>query len=178
MRINSAGLSALVVLLLVLSSTGLAAKDLDPPLAPVAEPQDRPYTALLGFEVSIIGLSFGPRVELLYRLGPPGSVSHLRTTVAVLAGPEFVFVPTGIGYRAVFRQDKTIQPLVGLGYEAHFFLTEGPIFVQWATVYLEAGSGFAITDRLSVGGAVSLDWSFAGEGGPGLQTRLFSGLRF
>ncbi len=176
MRIDSACLSAVAILLL--STTALAEEGSDLPPAPVARPPDRPFTALLDFEVSIIGLSFGPRAELLYRLGPPGSVSHLRTTVGVLVGPEFVFVPMGLGYRAVFRQDKTIQPLVGIGYEAHFFFTKGPIFAQWATVYLEGGSGFAITDRVSVGAAVSVDWSFAGEGGPGLQTRLFSGVRF
>jgi len=176
MHTSSAGLSALAVL--VFCTTTLAAEAPGPLPPPAAHSPDRPFTALLDFEVSIIGLSFGPRVELLRRLGPPGSVSHLRTTVGVLIGPEFVFVPTGLGYRAVFRQDKTIQPFVGLGYEAHFFLTKGPIFVQWAAAYLEGGSGFAITDRISVGAAVSLDWSFAGEGGPGLQTRLFSGLRF
>ncbi len=176
MRIDPAGLSALAILLF--STTTLAAEAAGPPPAPAAPAPDRPFTALLGVEASIIGLSFGPRAEMLYRLGPPGSVSHLRTTLGVLVGPEFVFVPVGLGYRAVFRQGKTVQPLVGLGYEAHFFVTEGPVFVQWATVYLEGGAGFAITDRFSVGAAVSLDWSFAGEGGPGLQTRLFSGLGF
>lgn len=176
MRIDSAVPCAFAILLL--STTTFAAEGLDPPPAPAAQSPDRPFTALLGLEASLVGLSFGPRAELLYRLGSPGSVSHLRTTLGVLIGPEFVFVPAGLGYRAVFREGKTVQPLVGLGYEAHFFVTKGPIFVQWATVYLEAGSGFAITDRFSVGAAVSMDWSFAGEGGPGLQTRLFSGLRF
>ncbi len=175
MRTSSACLSALATL--AFSATALQAAASEPP-APAVHSPDRPYTALLGFEASIVGLSFGPRAELLYRLGPPGSVSHVRTTVGVLIGPEFVFVPAGLGYRAVFREGKTVQPLVGLGYEAHFFFTKGPIFAQWATVYLEAGSGFAITDRVSIGAAISADWSFAGEGGPGLQTRLFSGFRF
>jgi hypothetical protein len=176
MRIDAAVSSAIAILLL--ATTALAAEGSDPPPAPAVESPDRPFTALLDLEASVIGLSFGPRAELLRRLGAPGSVSHLRTTLGVLSGPEFVFVPMGLGYRAVFREGKTVQPLVGLGYEAHFFVTKGPIFVQWAAVYLEAGSGFAITDRLSVGTAVSVDWSFAVEGGPGLQTRLFSGLRF
>lgn len=176
MRTEAAVPSALALLLL--TTTALAAEGSAPPPPSAVESEDRPFTALLDLEASVIGLSFGPRVELLRRLGSPGSVSHLRTTVGALDGPEFVFVPMGLGYRAVFRQDKTVQPLVGLGYEAHFFVTKGPVFVQWAAVYLEAGSGFAITDRLSVGSAVSVDWSFLVEGGPGLQTRLFSGLRF
>ena len=87
MRIDSACLSAVAILLL--STTALAEEGSDLPPAPVARPLDRPFTALLDFEVSIIGLSFGPRAELLYRLGPPGSVSHLRTTVGALVGPEF-----------------------------------------------------------------------------------------
>jgi hypothetical protein len=79
----------------------------------------------------------------------------------------------------VFRQGKTVQPLVGLGYEAHFFMTRGgPAFAQWATVYLEGGVGFALDDHFIVGGAASLDWSFANEPGPGLQARLFWGIRF
>ena len=125
------------------------------------------------------GLSFGPRAELLYRLGGPGTVSHLRTTAGMLVGPEFVFVPVGLGYRAVFRQDKTVQPLAGLGYEAHFFVTHGgPVFARWAAVYFEGGVGFALNDRFSLGGAASLDWGLIGEPGPGIQTRMFGALRF
>lgn len=126
----------------------------------------------------MIGLSYGPRAEFLWRLGSPGTVSHLRTTMGFLPGPEFVFVPVGVGYRAVFRQDKTVQPLLGVGYEAHFFLTDGPLFAQWAALCFEAGSGFALSERISVGGAVSLDWTVAGERGPGLQGRVFGALRF
>ena len=132
----------------------------------------------MGLEVSVVGLSYGPRFELLWRFGAPGTVSHLRTTIAVLPGPEFVFVPIGLGYRAVFRQDKTLQPLVGIGYEAHLFLTDGPVFAQWAALYLEGGAGVAVSDRVSVGAAVSVDWTFAGEQGPGLQGRVFGGLKF
>jgi hypothetical protein len=132
----------------------------------------------VGLEVSVVGLSYGPRFELLWRFGAPGTVSHLRTTIGVLPGPEFVFVPIGLGYRAVFRQDKTLQPLVGIGYEAHLFLTDGPDFAQWAALYLEGGAGVAVSERVSVGAAVSVDWTFAGERGPGLQGRVFLALKF
>ncbi len=173
MRTSALALSTLA--LVCLAGPAFGAKE---PLPP-APPADRRFTALLGLEASVVGFSLGPRAELLYRLGAPGSVSHLRTTTGALIGPEFVFVPVGVGYRAVFRQDKTVQPLVGLGYEAHCFFThEGPVFAQWATVYLEGGVGFALDDRFSLGGAVSADWSFANEPGPGLQGRLFGGMRF
>jgi hypothetical protein len=89
-----------------------------------------------------------------------------------------VFVPIGVGYRAVFRQDQTVKPFLGLGYEAHFFLNDARNYAQWAAVYLEAGLGFAINDRTLVGCALSADWTFAGERGPGLQERVFAGLRF
>lgn len=98
----------------------------------------------------LLGLSFGPRAELLSRFGRPGTVSHLRTTVGVLPGPELVFVPIGIGYRAVFGDGSLVQPFAGTGH----------------------------VERLSVGLATSLDWTFAGERGPGLQGRVFAGWRF
>lgn len=137
-----------------------------------------PRTVTAGLEMSLVGLSFGQRAEFLWRMGGPGSVSHLRLHAGALAGPELVFVPMGIGYRALFREDMTVQPFVGLGYEAHFFLTDGPVYSQLASIYAELGCAFAIDDRFSVGPALSLDWTFAGERGPGLQTRLFTGLRF
>jgi hypothetical protein len=137
-----------------------------------------PFTALLGLEVSLIGLSYGPRAEMLWRFGGAGTVSHLRTTIGVLPGPELVFVPIGLGYRAVFRQAHLVQPFLGLGWEAHFFLHDGPLFAQSSAVYLETGLGFAISDRALLGCALSLDWTVAGERGPGIQERVFAGLRF
>jgi hypothetical protein len=137
-----------------------------------------PRTVTAGLELSIVGLSFGQRSEFLWRMGGPGSVSHMRVHLGMLAGPEFVFVPMGLGYRAIFREDMTVQPFIGLGYEAHFFLTDGPVFSQLATVYGELGCGFAIDDDFSVGAGLSVDWTVAGERGPGLQTRLFTGYRF
>lgn len=160
--------------ILTTSIAGMASAEENSP----APSTNRPFTALLGLEASVVGLSFGPRAELLYRLGPPGTVSHARTTIGVLIGPEFVFMPLGIGYRALFRQAKTVQPFVGLGYEAHFFFTEGPVFAQWTAIYLEGGTGFAINDQVTVGGALSVDWTLTGERGPGLQARLFGGYSF
>jgi hypothetical protein len=147
-----------------------------PPPSPNA---DKRFTAIFGIEAAIVGLSVGPRAELLYRLGPPGTSSHLRTTGAVLFGPEFVYIPVGFGYRAVFRQEKLVQPLLGLGYEAHFFLTDGGhAFAQWGVAYVEGGTGFRMTDRVSIGAAVSLEFSFIGEPGPGLAPRVFGAFRF
>ena len=143
-------------------------------------PADRrgPYTAILGAEASVVGLSFGPRAELLWRPGAAGTVSHLRTTVGALAGPELVFVPIGVGYRAVFREQKALRPFAGAGYEAHFFLTDGPAYAQWAAIYVEGGASLAIVDRFSLGLGTSLDWTVAGERGPGLQGRLFGAYQF
>lgn len=150
--------------------------------ARAAEPApafDSRTTAVFGLDAALVGLSFGPRADLLYRLGPKGTWSHLRTTAGILFGPEFVFVPVGIGYRAVFRQDKTVQPLVGIAYESHFFLADTDhVFVQWGALCLEAGTGFALSDRVALGAAVQLEFSFIGEPGPGLAPRVFGAFRF
>jgi len=167
-----------------------AAEDvsLAPAQVPSSPPEDRRassvdaqrfrFTALLGLEASVVGLSFGPRAEFLWRFGAPGSVSRLRTTFGVLPGPELVFVPLGVGYRAVFREHSIVRPFGGLGYEAHFFLTDGPAYAQWAAIYFEGGCAFGLTDRITVGATTSLDWTFVAEGGPGLQGRLFGGYYF
>lgn len=154
-----------------------SASVVDAPAA-LSDSRRRPFTALLGLEASVVGLSFGPRAEFLWRFGGPGSVSRLRTTVGVMPGPEFVFVPIGIGYRAAFREHALVRPFGGLGYEAHFFVTDGPAYAQWAAIYFEGGCAFGLTDRVSVGAATSLDWTFAGERGPGLQGRIFGGYQF
>jgi hypothetical protein len=95
-----------------------------------------------------------------------------------MPGPEFVFVPIGIGYRAVFRENSIVRPFGGVGYEAHFFVTDGPAYAQWAAIYFEGGCSFGLTERVSLGAATSLDWTFAGERGPGLQGRIFGGYQF
>ncbi len=161
-----------------LESTQAAASPPEDRPASSVDARRRPFAALLGVEASVVGLSFGPRAEFLWRFGAPGSVSRLRTTLGILPGPEFVFVPMGIGYRAVFREHAIVRPFGGLGYEAHFFLTDGPAYAQWASIYFEGGCSLGLSDRLSVGAAASLDWTFAGERGPGLQGRLFGGYHF
>lgn len=175
MRINM--MLSVAVAALLLTGSGLAAEP-----APTQAPTqafDSRYTAVLGLDAAIVGLSFGPRAELLYRLGPKGTWSHLRTTAGVLFGPEFVFVPVGVGYRAMFRQDKTVQPFVGVAYESHFFLAGADhVFVQWGVFCMEAGAGFAVSDRVALGAAAQLEFSFIGEPGPGLEPRLFGAFKF
>lgn len=160
--------------LLLLGLIGIPARAQETPVPPV----DHRFTVQLGIEATVVGFSVGPRVDLLYRLGGPGSFSHLRLTAGALVGPEFVYVPVGIGYRAAFRQTKTVQPLVGLGTEAHMFLVSGHVFRQWGVVYLEAGSGFALTKKLALGAVATVEWAMIGEPGPGLAARLFASYRF
>jgi len=149
-----------------------------------AEPADSPaansrFTAGLGLEVALVGLSFGLRPELQYRLGPRGTVSHFRTSFGLLFGPEFTFVSPSIGYRAAFRQEKTVQPFVGLGLQSNFYLVSGgPVFSSPGVFYLEGGSGFALNERFALGGAANLEWSFLGEPGPGLAVRAFGSMKF
>lgn len=142
------------------------------------EEEDHRFTAQLGVEATVVGFSVGPRLDLLYRLGGPRSFSHLRLTAGALSGPEFVYLPVGIGYRASFRKNKTVQPLLGLGTEVHLFLVSGHIFRQWGVVYLEVGSGFAVTKRVTIGAVATVEWAMIGEPGPGLAARLFGGYHF
>lgn len=127
----------------------------------------------VGGEVTLIGLTWGARPELLVRLGEPGSVSRLRFAVGLLAGREQVFVPVSVGYRAVFRQSATVQPMVGLGLEQQNRSVPDLEVVRQLGGYLEGGVGVVLARGFSLGVALSLDVMIFGGPGVGLGPRVF-----
>jgi hypothetical protein len=129
----------------------------------------------IGPEVTLIGLTWGARPELLVRLGEPGSVSRLRFAVGVFAGRDQVFVPVSLGYRAVFRQHATLQPMVGLGLEQQNRSVPDLPVVRQLGGYLEGGLGVVLAPGVSLGLAVSLDVMVLGGPGVGLGPRLVLG---
>lgn len=137
------------------------------------------WIAQLDGEASVVGASFGVRGELLWRIGAPGTASHLRASAGFLPGPELTFVPAGLGYRAIWRSTRTVQPFAGGGWESqHFLISDAPTVHRWLAIYLEGGSGFALTPQLSLGLGTSLDFSILRSRGPGLQLRGFAAWRF
>ncbi|MBL8921338.1 MAG: hypothetical protein JNJ54_20935 [Myxococcaceae bacterium] len=130
------------------------------------------------FEVTLVGLTWGVRPELLIRPGEAGTVSRVRVAVGVFAGKDQVFLPLSVGYRAVFRQGRLVQPAVGAGLELQHRLVSDLAAVRQFGVYVEGGVGFSVTPRLSFGLMVSLDLMLVGGPGIGLGPRLFAGWRF
>jgi hypothetical protein len=93
-------------------------------------------------------------------------------------GPEHTFVPVSLGYRAIFRQGATVQPILGLGVELqHRFVPDYPV-VRAGSVYVEFGVGFALTERWSVGAMLAMDVSVLGGMGAGVDPRVHVGYRF
>lgn len=136
------------------------------------------FTVGLPAEVDLIGLAYGVRPELLYRPWGETSRSRLRLALGALTGPEYFFQPISFGYRAVFRGDRTVQPLLGLGLELQQFIVhDAPILRRWPVAYVEFGSGFAITERIQVGALASAELKLGGEPGPGLSLRAFAAMR-
>lgn len=143
--------------------------------APPAAPEKPSWLEVgLHGEVTLVGLTGGVRGELLFRLGPPGVASRLRLSLGVLGGPDQLFIPVSLGYRAVYRQRATVQPLFGVGLEVqHRLVSDAPV-VRQLGVYLEGGVGFAVLPaRLTLGALLGLDVMFLGGPGVGLGPRIF-----
>lgn len=125
-----------------------------------------------GAELTLVGLAGGLRAEALYRPGDAGSRSRLRLAPGFLMGPEFSYVPLAVGYRAVFRQDARLRPLLGTGLEfQQRWVSDAPAVRQLA-FYAEAGLQAALGQGWSAGLQTSVDWAFLGPPGPGLVLRL------
>ncbi|MFZ5442500.1 MAG: hypothetical protein ACOZQL_20995 [Myxococcota bacterium] len=143
-----------------------------------AQAQESRFEVALPVEVTLIGLTAGVRPEVLFRPGEPGTVSRLRLAIGVLGGPDQLFVPVSLGYRAVFRQEHVVQPTLGLGLEVqHRAVFDFPLVQQFG-LYVEAGCGFAVTKQLSLGAMLAVDVMFLGGPGLGIGPRLWAGWRF
>jgi hypothetical protein len=100
-------------------------------------------------------------------------VSRLRFAVGLFAGPEQLFLPISLGYRAVFRQGAVVQPLVGVGVELqHRFVSDLPA-VRAFGGYLEGGVGFEVARGWTVGALLAVDVMVVGMPGFGFGPRAF-----
>lgn len=166
--------SAIAATPLALAFAATAARA-DPPDACATAPAR--FTIALPAEVTVVGLTYGVRPEVLYRPGGPASASRLRLAVGVLDGPDQLFVPLSLGYRAVFRGRQRVQPAVGAGVELqHRLVSDYPAVRQYGA-YVEGGVGFAATPRLALGLMVAIDVMLYGGPGAGLGPRVFASWR-
>jgi hypothetical protein len=140
--------------------------------------QESRFELAVPAEVTLVGLTFGVRPELLFRPGEPGTVSRLRLAFGVLAGKDQLFLPLSLGYRAQFRQAHVVQPMLGAGLELQHRLVSDFEPVRQFGVYLEAGVGFAVSPRVSVGLMFGMDLMLFGGPGFGFGPRLAAGWRF
>lgn len=157
---------------LVLATTAARA---DPPGECATAPAR--FTIAVAAEVTVVGLTYGLRPEVVYRPGAPGAASRLRLAVGVLDGPDQLFVPLSLGYRAVLRGRHVVQPAVGAGVELqHRLVSDYPAVRQYG-VYVEGGVGIAATPRLAFGLMVAIDVMLYGGPGAGLGPRVFASWR-
>jgi hypothetical protein len=130
------------------------------------------FTIGLPAEVTLVGLTLGIRPEVLYRFGCAGARSRLRVAIGLLDGPDQFFVPVSVGYRAIFRQRSTVNPMVGAGGEMQNRMVSDFPTVRQYGVYLEGGLGIKATQRLTFDFAAALDVMLLGGPGAGLGLRL------
>lgn len=124
-------------------------------------------------EVTLVGLTYGVRPEVLYRFGEVHSASRLRFAVGFFSGLEQFFLPVSFGYRAVFRQKHVVHPLLGAGLEYQGRFTSGFHPIHAGGIYLEGGVSFQVAPRWSVGLLAQIDVMFIGTPGFGLGPRAF-----
>ena len=124
-------------------------------------------------EVTLVGLTYGVRPEVLYRFGELGSVSRLRLAVGFFNGPEQFFLPVSLGYRAVFRQPRVVHPIVGVGLEYQGRFTSGFHPIHAGGAYVEGGVSFQVAYRWTVGVLAQVDVMFIETPGFGLGPRAF-----
>lgn len=146
-------------------------------ISPVVWAQDSRFELAVPVEVTLVGLTAGVRPELLFRPGDPGSVSRLRLAFGVLGGPDQLFLPLSLGYRAQFRQASIVQPAVGAGLELQHRIVDDLKPVRQLGVYLEFGVGFAIREHLSLSAMFGMDLMLIVPG-VGFGPRLAAGWRF
>ena len=140
--------------------------------------QDSHFEVAVPLEVTLVGLTFGVRPEVLFRPGDVGTVSRLRLAFGVLGGPDQLFLPLSLGYRAQFRQASVVQPAVGLGVELqHRVVNDLPAVRQFGA-YLEFGLGFAVSPRVSLSAMFGMDLMLVGGPGIGFGPRVAAGWRF
>lgn len=131
------------------------------------------FTVALHGEVTLVGLTAGIRPEALYRFGEADARSRVRVAIGLLDGPEQLFMPISIGYRAVFRTIRKVQPQFGAGLEVqHRFVSDFHTVRQFG-FYLEGGVGFVIDRQLAIGAIVALDVMMYGGPGAGIGPRGF-----
>jgi len=140
--------------------------------------QDSRFELAVPLEVTLVGLTFGVRPELLFRPGEAGTVSRLRLAFGVLGGPDQLFLPLSLGYRAQFRQDSVVQPAVGLGIELQQRVVNDLPAVRQFGVYLEGGVGFAVSPHVSLSALFGMDLMLVGGPGIGFGPRIAAGWRF
>lgn len=131
----------------------------------------------LPLEVTLVGLTVGVRPELVFRPGAPGTVSRLRVAFGVFGGPDQLFLPLSLGYRAQFRQASIVQPIVGLGLELQHRLVDDLPPVRQFGFYGEVGVGFAVTQHLSLSAVFGFDLMLIVPG-IGFGPRLGASWRF
>jgi hypothetical protein len=126
-------------------------------------------------EITLVGLAYGARAEVLLRLGEEGSASRLRLAPGLLVGPEFVYTPLALGYRALFNSRGVVRPLVGFGLEYQQRSVHDAPPARQLGLYVETGLAVGLGRHLSVGLVGGLDVTFLGGPGAGLSGRLLLG---
>ena len=123
-------------------------------------------------EVTIVGLTGGARLELSYRPGPVGSAHRLRLAPGLLAGPDLNYAPIALGYRAILRSTKTVQPILGIGMEYQLRWVRDAPAAHQGGIYAEVGLQVAARNDIAVGLLGGFDFTFIGYGGIGVFFRV------
>jgi hypothetical protein len=130
-----------------------------------------PLSVAIPAEFDVVGLAVGLRPALLYRPVRQAPFFTLRASLGLLPGPEYFYLPVGLGLRGVLVPKARAHPYLGAGAELQtFFVGDHKPFVRSA-VYVEIGLRVDVNDLIGIFLELAPEFGFAPLQGFGLSVR-------
>lgn len=130
---------------------------------------------VLPLEVTVIGLTYGLRPELVYTPFEKAKWLEAKASFGLLPGPEYFSTPLSLGIRGRYF-DFALHPTAGIA------LTEDVLWISDAdpvlrtTMDLEIGLSYDIDERWSIDAQAYTGWAIITDIGPVAGMRL--GVRY
>ena len=126
----------------------------------------------IGPELTVIGLSYGVRLELLYDLSTQRS-HLLRFAPGFLYSAEFLYLPVALGYQFHFgKASSPVRFFIGAGLEYQLRMIADGRDAHQGALYSELGLTMAPNRSMSIEVVLFSDWAFLGPMGPGAGARV------
>ena len=122
-------------------------------------------------EVSVIGLTYGPRPEVIYTPFEKLKWFETKASLGVMPGPEIFATPLSVGFRGRFF-DFALHPMAGMAVTEDIIWIASGETVFRTVMEMDLGLSYDINDQWALDAQAYSGWTFYGDVGP------VAGLRF